>query len=200
MPGQRINVQVKFMPTEEKFYEQRIPIRIYQSSQRILLLCRGQGLEPRLEFDRNLVEFGPILPHSSGDEQEIIVKNPSSFPIEFYNLEFDSSYLEEEKILRIMKGYDEYNTILLPPRGTGEKLPPELMEYYEEQMKKLEESERTRKEAEEAALAAKRELEDQNGEGESDEARRMTLSALTCPQGPLTPAQDPRQGPLSRST
>lgn len=82
----------------QKFYEQRIPIRIYQSSQRILLLCRGQGLEPRLEFDRNLVEFGPILPHSSGDEQEIIVKNPSSFPIEFYNLEFDSSYLEEEKV------------------------------------------------------------------------------------------------------
>lgn len=61
-------------------------------------MCRGQGLEPRLEFDRNLVEFGPILPHSSGDEQEIIVKNPSSFPIEFYNLEFDSSYLEEEKV------------------------------------------------------------------------------------------------------
>lgn len=30
-----------------------------------------------------------------------------------------------------MKGYDEYNTILLPPRGTGEKLPPELMVYYE---------------------------------------------------------------------
>ena len=130
MPGQRINVQVKFMPTEEvaiiytiivflkisinlltrltghwlvffqKFYEQRIPIRIFQSSQRILLLCRGQGLEPRLEFDRNLVEFGPILPHSSGDEQEIIVRNPSGFPIEFYNLEFDSTYLEEEKVQR----------------------------------------------------------------------------------------------------
>lgn len=185
MPGQRINVQVKFMPTEEKFYEQRIPIRIYQSSQRILLLCRGQGLEPRLEFDRNLVEFGPILPHSSGDEQEIIVKNPSSFPIEFYNLEFDSSYLEEEKILRIMKGYDEYNTILLPPRGTGEKLPPELMEYYEEQMKKLEESERTRKEAEEAALAAKRELEDQNGEGESDEGKEDDSVRTDLPPGTI---------------
>lgn len=86
----------------QKFYEQRIPIRIYQSSQRILLLCRGQGLEPRLEFDRNLVEFGPILPHSTGDEQEIIVKNPCNFPIEFYNLEFDSTYLEEEKVLLLV--------------------------------------------------------------------------------------------------
>ncbi|KAK3085440.1 hypothetical protein FSP39_003318 [Pinctada imbricata] len=178
MPGQRLNVQVKFMPTEERYYEQRIPIRIYQSSQRILLLCRGQGLEPRLEFDRNLVEFGPILPHSAGDEQDIVVRNPCNFPIEFYNLEFDSSYLEEEKVLRLMKGYDEYNTILLPPRNPGEKLPPELVEFYDEQMKKLEESERARREAEEAALAAKREMEEKEGEGESEGSKEQDDSEV----------------------
>ena len=82
----------------QKFYEQRIPIKIAQSSQRILLLCRGQGLEPRLDFERQLVEFGPILPHSSGDEQDVVIRNPCSFPVEFYNLEFDPQYLEEEKV------------------------------------------------------------------------------------------------------
>ncbi|XP_064641495.1 hydrocephalus-inducing protein-like isoform X2 [Lineus longissimus] len=160
MPGQRVNVQVKFMPTEEKFYEQRIPIRLSQSSQRILLLARGQGLEPRLEMDKNLVEFGPILPHSSGDEQDVIVRNPCSFPIEFYSLECDKVYLEEEKILRLMKGYDEHNTILLPPRPPMEKLPLELLDYYDEQMKKFEEAERVRREAEEAAEQARREQEE----------------------------------------
>ena len=69
-----------------------------QSSQRILLLARGQGLEPRLEFARSMVEFGPVLPHSNGDEQDVVVRNPCSFPIEFYNLEFDKIYLEEEKV------------------------------------------------------------------------------------------------------
>ncbi|XP_055892829.1 hydrocephalus-inducing protein homolog isoform X5 [Biomphalaria glabrata] len=143
MPGQRINVQVKFMPTEEKFYENRIPIRIAQSSQRIMLLCRGHGLEPRLEFQRTVVQFGPILPHSPvGDDQEITVHNPCSFPIEFYSLEFDQNYLEEEKVLRLMKGYDEYNTLLLPPRSVGGKLPQELLDYYEEQLKKAEEEEK----------------------------------------------------------
>ena len=78
-----------------------------------------------------MVEFGPILPHSAGDEQEITLHNPCSFPIEIYNLEFDKSYLEEEKILRLMKGYDEYGTILLPPRLPNEKLPQELLTYYE---------------------------------------------------------------------
>ena len=59
-----------------------------------------------------------------------------------------------------MKGYDEMNTILLPPRNPGDKLPQELLDYYDEQMKRLEEQERLRKIAEEeeaarrAALAA----------------------------------------------
>ena len=73
-------------------------MRLAQSSQRIVLLCRGQGQEPHLVFDRQLVEFGPILPHSAGDEQEIIVENPCNFPVEVYSLEFDKNYLEEEKV------------------------------------------------------------------------------------------------------
>ena len=40
-------------------------------------------------------------------------------------------WLHDVQILRLMKGYDEFNTILLPPRLPGEKLPPELLEYYE---------------------------------------------------------------------
>ena len=43
----------------------------------------------------------------------------------------DTNVLFSFQILRLMKGYDEFNTILLPPRPAGEKLPQELMEYYE---------------------------------------------------------------------
>nr|KAG5712964.1 hypothetical protein BaRGS_021758 [Batillaria attramentaria] len=187
LPGQRINIQVKFMPSEEKFYEKRIPIKIGQSSQRILLLCRGQGLEPRLEFERQLVEFGPILPHSSGDEQEVIVRNPCSFPVEFYSLEFDAQYLDEEKVLRLMRGYDEYNTILLPPRPPGEKLPHELLDFYDEQMKKLEEEERA-KEAEEL----RRQQEEELGEGAGTEDPEATKVAVD--QGPVIQTIAPSPG------
>ncbi|XP_041375521.1 hydrocephalus-inducing protein homolog [Gigantopelta aegis] len=194
MPGQRTNVQVKFMPTEEKFYEHRISVRIAQSSQRILLLCRGQGLEPRLEFEQSLVEFGPILPHSSGDEQDIVVKNPCSFPIEVYNLEFDTNYLEEEKVLRLMKGYDEYNTILLPPRPPGDKLPTELLDYYEEQMKKLEEEEAREREAEEAAMSTRNEQEGADKEGEGDdETNRDAESELKTDATPVVMTTAPSQ-------
>lgn len=68
------------------------------SSQRLMILCKGKGLEPRVEFSKNSLEFAPILPHSQGDEQEIKVLNPCQFPVEIYNLEFDKTYLEEEKV------------------------------------------------------------------------------------------------------
>lgn len=147
LPGQKLNIQLKFMPTEEKYYEERVTIRMAQSSQRLMVLCKGKGLEPQIIFEKNLIEFEPILPHSNGDEQEVKIRNPCSFPIEIYNLEFDKTYLEEEKILRSIRGYDEFNTILLPPRNvkldsmqpTG--LPDKLIKFYEEQVKRVKEEE-----------------------------------------------------------
>ncbi|XP_045149859.1 hydrocephalus-inducing protein homolog [Echinops telfairi] len=138
-PGERSNVQVKFMPKEEKFYSQTLMFQIAQSTQKLTLLAQGQGLEPRLEFNPSVLELGPLLPCAPGDEAELVVKNPCSFPIEFYSLEFDQQYLIEEKMLRKLKGYDSFNTLLLPPRPPGEKLPTEVYEYFKELKRSKEE-------------------------------------------------------------
>ncbi|KAJ8247378.1 hypothetical protein GJAV_G00245700 [Gymnothorax javanicus] len=90
LPGDRVNVQVKFSPAE--------------------------GVN-----------------ECKGEEGEVLVQNPCPFPVEFYSLEYDLQYLEEEKILRMMTGYDDKNLLLLPPRGPGDGLPPELLEYYKDQ-------------------------------------------------------------------
>jgi hydrocephalus-inducing protein len=90
-----------------------------------------------LDFSKNSIEFEPILPHSPGDEQEVKIVNPCPFPVELYNLEFDKNYLEEEKILRVIRGYDEFNTILLPPRFPGDKLPVELYDYFDGLLNKI---------------------------------------------------------------
>eukprot|EP00063_Salmo_salar_P029727 XP_014004562.1 PREDICTED: hydrocephalus-inducing protein homolog isoform X1 [Salmo salar] len=131
-PGDRVNVQVKFSPAEGRTYSQRLVVSVAQSTQRMLLLAQGQGEEPQLEFSSSVLELGPTLPFSAGEEAEVIVRNPCPFPIEFYSLEFDKKYLEEDKILRMMKGYDVQNVLLLPPRAPGESLPPELIDYYNE--------------------------------------------------------------------
>ncbi|XP_070253950.1 hydrocephalus-inducing protein homolog isoform X4 [Myotis yumanensis] len=138
-PGEKANVQVRFMPKEEKFYSQTLTFQLVRSTQKLTLLAQGQGLEPRLEFSPSILELGPLLPYAPGDEAEVVVKNPCDFPIEFYSLEFDQQYLIEEKILRSLKGYDSYNTLLLPPRVPGEKLPPEVYEYFKEMKQSKEE-------------------------------------------------------------
>ncbi|XP_067327017.1 hydrocephalus-inducing protein homolog [Anolis sagrei] len=142
-PGERLNVQVKFAPREERSYRHYMILSIAQSTQQLVLTVSGQGLEPRLEFNPSIVELGPLLPYASGDEAEVVVKNPCSFPIEFYSLEFDQQYLLEERILRMLKGYDAHRVLLLPPRIPGDKLPPEVLEFYEEQKKILGDQEAT---------------------------------------------------------
>ncbi|XP_033896012.3 hydrocephalus-inducing protein-like [Acipenser ruthenus] len=139
LPGERINVQVKFSPAEEKLYSHRLALCISQSSHRVMLLAQGKGLELQLDFSPTVLEFGPILPQNNGDDVDVLVKNPCAFPIEFYALEYDKQYLEEEKILRMIKGYDCHNIMLLPPRAPGEKLPSEILEYFEERRRAREE-------------------------------------------------------------
>ncbi|NXX62461.1 HYDIN protein, partial [Scopus umbretta] len=132
-PGQRCNMRVRFSPMEEKSYRSKLKINICQSSQQLQLQVCGRGLEPKLEFSPTMLELGPLLPYSHGAEGTVVVKNPCEFPIEFYSLEFDQQYLAEEQILRVLKDYNCHNTLLLPPRAPGEKLPPEVLEYYEDQ-------------------------------------------------------------------
>ncbi|CAF4568536.1 unnamed protein product, partial [Rotaria sp. Silwood2] len=148
LPGQKTNVQIKFTPTEETNYESRVLLRINQSSQRLMIICRGLGLEPQIIIGQmhgdvfeptTSIVFNPILTHSQGDEQDIIIRNPCAFPIEIYDLEFDKQYLEGEKILRLLPGYDENNNILLPTRAAGDKLPAELQKFYDDVVKRAEE-------------------------------------------------------------
>ncbi|NWH50429.1 HYDIN protein, partial [Fregata magnificens] len=143
-PGQRCNVQVRFSPVEEKSYRSELKINICQSSQHLQLQVSGHGLEPQLEFSPPVLELGPLLPYSHGAEGTVVVKNPCEFPIEFYSLEFDQQYLAEEQILRMLKDYDCHNTLLLPPRAPGEKLPPEILEYYQDQKRLQNEQAKTK--------------------------------------------------------
>ncbi|XP_068021950.1 hydrocephalus-inducing protein homolog [Melanerpes formicivorus] len=127
-PGQWCNLRVRFCPVEEKLYRSNLKIHICHSSQHLQLLVSGSGLEPRLEFQPEVLELGPVLPSSPGAQGTVVVKNPCSFPIEFYSLEYDLQYLAEEQILRALEGFDCRSTLLLPPRAPGEQLPPELLQ------------------------------------------------------------------------
>ncbi|XP_074533739.1 hydrocephalus-inducing protein homolog [Halichoeres trimaculatus] len=136
-PGEQVNVQIKFSPAEGQTYNRQLVVHVAESNQQMFIKALGQAEEPQLEFCPSELELEPCLPLSTDAVAEVIVKNPCSFPIEFYSLDFDTQYLEEEKILRLMHGYDENNILLLPPRAPGESLPIELLDYYKEYCSQL---------------------------------------------------------------
>lgn len=69
-----------------------------ESTQQIFLTAYGEAEEPRLQFCPSVLDLGACLPGSTEAEAEVTVKNPCSFAIEFYSLELDKQYLEEEKV------------------------------------------------------------------------------------------------------
>ncbi|XP_027525909.1 hydrocephalus-inducing protein-like [Corapipo altera] len=133
------DLEIQFSPLEEKFYKTELKINVRGNSQLLVLHISGQGLEPRLEFSPTEIKLGAVLPCSPELERTVVVKNPCKFPIEFYSLEFDEEYREEEKILRTLEEFEDRTAVVMPPRAVGEKLPPEVLEYYEK-WKKMEAS------------------------------------------------------------
>uniref|UniRef100_UPI003AADF4DB hydrocephalus-inducing protein homolog n=1 Tax=Centroberyx gerrardi TaxID=166262 RepID=UPI003AADF4DB len=160
-PRDRVNVQIKFSPAEGRAYSKQLVVCVTDSTQRVLIVAQGQGEEPQLEFCPSELELGPCLPLSAGEEAEVTVKNPCPFPIEFYCLEFDTQHLEDEKILRLMQGYDEHNILLLPPRAPGDTLPPELLDHYKEHCTQLTDDELKAGLSKEEACSEKRDMQEE---------------------------------------
>ncbi len=50
-----------------------------------------------------------------------------------YSFSSNVSLCSASQILRMLKGYDAQNVLLLPPRAPGETLPPEVLDFYKEQ-------------------------------------------------------------------
>lgn len=84
----------------QRSYRNELKVNICGSSSDLKLYLSGQGLESRLEFSPPALKMGWVLVGSDGLEATVVVKNPCKFPIEFYSLDFDEQYLEEEKVRR----------------------------------------------------------------------------------------------------
>ncbi|XP_043979545.1 hydrocephalus-inducing protein homolog [Gambusia affinis] len=132
-PDECVTIHVKFKPIQGGTYIRQLVIHVTDNTEQVFITAKGQGEEALLEFCPSVLELGPCLPFSVESKSEVTVKNLSSFPIEFYCLEFDTQYIKEEEILRTIPEYDENNLLLLPPRTPGEGLPVELNEYCSKQ-------------------------------------------------------------------
>ncbi|KAJ3022533.1 hypothetical protein HKX48_005950 [Thoreauomyces humboldtii] len=126
-PGESSILTVRFVPSENKTYDDSILLKINMNSKLSPLRVRGRGILPCIEFEPGKITLGPVLPCSDGITSRFFVVNPSDHPIEMYSVEFDKQYLEEETLLRHFDGYVN-GVAYIPPRELGGGLPESVAE------------------------------------------------------------------------
>ncbi|NXI76695.1 HYDIN protein, partial [Rhipidura dahli] len=127
-------------------------------------------------------------------EATVVVKNPCKFPVEFYSVDFDEQYLEEEKMLRATLGPNYPKCFWMPACALGGTVPREVLEDYkalklEEELKAVDEAEAEAKaETTDEAAPACEEVKDTEDPLYRAIRRRMGVN----PEAERLKAQQPR--------
>ena len=123
--GKRI-VEVCFDPIENKVYEEVISFSFKDSTRKLDICCRGEGVNPAIEFIPPTLIFPPCMPKTTVF-RSLIVKNNSEFEICLVSTDKDGEVLEDEKLLAELPS----NTVRTKIRKMGEPFWVELREEIE---------------------------------------------------------------------
>jgi hydrocephalus-inducing protein len=174
-PGEMCNVQVVFRPSTARAYNAKIPIRINQNPTRRNLKISAQGENLGIRFDPPMMDLDPILPFVVETERKVTIYNEMDADFEFYSLDFDEQYKEEERILQRVPIYKAtmlgYEDVALLPLRWKPLADPNVLEPLRDPQRKLQAQvleawapifaaeEVERKAAEEARIKAEEEAE-----------------------------------------
>jgi len=152
-PGEREQVQVSFTPSADGPIKESLKFRIKDNDKRKVLRVQGAGHILRTAVDPSLnYVLGPVLPYDEHCFQEIVLQNPTDYPIKIFSPEFNTKYLEEEEYLREYPDWTDVGGQLLlelPVRGADEPLWKEVVEKVDRIREK-------RRREEESAAARRR--------------------------------------------
>ena len=95
-PSSFLNVSIQFSPTSERCFNMQFPISITSNPNPSYITVTGFGKLLDLIFIPNELTLPIIQPYSSPSTAEVIVKNPSSYPIEVFSLQFDRQIIMED--------------------------------------------------------------------------------------------------------
>ena len=144
-PGEACNVEVVFHPRVARSYSARIPLKVAQNPNKHVIRLLGQSDSLRLRFDPPSLDLEPIHPHVMETERRVRVYNDCETSIEFFSLDFNEQYLQEEELL--MGAYSMYereaftfsDVALLPLRPAGSGVQERVVQEYEKVKPKVEE-------------------------------------------------------------
>ncbi|RLN87341.1 hypothetical protein BBJ28_00008070 [Nothophytophthora sp. Chile5] len=119
-PGNRVNIQIEFMPDDGRHFMLKLPIAIASNPKTRSIVCRGEGSELRVSFHPPIVELGPVLPCAPVEEQLVEIRNDSDYTVEVFSLDFDMDYQQDEDLLRSLNVFNTEGVLQLPVRIPGQ--------------------------------------------------------------------------------
>ena len=165
------NVAVKFSPTGGA----RCTAREYLSSASPNPKLRGvevigRGTQLKIRFDPPMLKHDPVLPFDEPMTVLVDAINDTDHDLEFYTLDFDTNYSNEEEVLRsidthLWQSRGRQNVMLVQPRLPGEPLPEKVLEDAARQERKAKRREkRAFRAARRAKLTDLRKKSEEDGE------------------------------------
>lgn len=132
-PGQKKVIYAEFLPTEPRKAKAEVSFKIDMNPNPQVLHITGEGLATPIRFDPGRLELGPIFPFAAeGATQVITVHNDNDVPVEFFSLDFDKTFREEEAMLSSCPAaFDGDGLIRSDARIPGEGIPKAVLDVLE---------------------------------------------------------------------
>eukprot|EP01032_Pedospumella_encystans_P008479 gene8479-10061_t len=131
-PGKKVLICVEFIPTDAHKVNLDLQVRVDLNKKAKTIKIIGEGYGAPLKFEPSVVEIGPVLPFTEGDEKIVTVTNNSDVDVEFFSTDFDPIYREEDAKLAQLTSYDEQGVLRTELRLAGDALPGEILTAYEQ--------------------------------------------------------------------
>ncbi len=125
MAGEKVNVEVSFIPTSSKKYTEWLVLRCSGNPKPTKINCTGVGKDVDISISSVDLQFGSLLPYATA-EATITVTNNSDLALDFISVEFDERFIKECEQLQAMKDYQSIGYILVPPRTSGDELSDDM--------------------------------------------------------------------------
>ena len=190
-PGEAQNIRVHFTPVSNRAYDFNLPIKITSNPKMKTISLKGVGKELSVTFTPSRVVQVPVLPFADPTAVLVTAINDHDYPVEFFSLDFDEQYKEEETILReideelwsghvtsdsIAKSHTYNTTMVVEPRDVGQSLPEKVMENISRKRRKAARREKRASRAA-AKLAAQQAAKEAGEEAPADPADEENLDS-----------------------
>ncbi|CAG9825500.1 unnamed protein product [Phaedon cochleariae] len=130
LPGKKDLLNIYWVPTKKGANDSELTIRIERNNVNTSVELYGHAIEPTLAFSELKLDFDASLPYSEKIEKYLIIQNASTFPVEYCFSDFDRDYDEEKHYIALYLLYHNYDSVLIPERLPGCRLPDMFQSNY----------------------------------------------------------------------